>query len=82
MQQRNVRAIVALGCAVALLLLVFTIFDDDFFDKDAFDELFVAVAAFVITAALMALALVETQRRPAAVVCLAVLSDPRSPPRR
>ena len=81
MQQRNVRALVALGCAVALLLLVFTIFDDDFFDKDAFDELFVAVATFVVTATLIALALVETESRPAEVVRLVVLSDPRSPPR-
>jgi hypothetical protein len=81
MQQRNVRAMVAFGCAVALLLPILSIFDDDFFDRDAFDELAVAVAAFVVTATLIALAVIEPQRRALAPSRFVILSDPRSPPR-
>ena len=81
MQQRTRRAIIALGCAVALLLPILSIFDDDFFDRDAFDELAVAVSAFVITAALIALAIIEPERRAFARYRLVILSDPRSPPR-
>ena len=81
MQQRHVRAIVSLACAVALLLPILSIFDDDFFDRDAFDELAVVVAVFVITAALIALAFIEPQRRVFAHDRLVILTDPRSPPR-
>ena len=81
MQQRNARAVLALGCAVALLLPILSIFDDDFFDRDAFDELAVAVAAFVVAAALIALAFVEPLPRSRARYPLVILTDPRSPPR-
>ena len=81
MQQRTVRAVFAIGCAVALLLPILSIFDDDFFDRDAFDELAVAVSAFVVAAALVALALIEPQPRSRACFALVILSDPRSPPR-
>ena len=81
MQQRNIRAVLAVGCAVALLLPILSIFDDDFGDRDAFDSLAVVVSAFVVTAALIALALVETERRSLARYPLVTLADPRSPPR-
>ena len=82
MQQRTRRAIIALGCAVALLLPILSIFDDDFFDRDTFDELAaVLVLAFAIFAALIALATVEPQRHSLARYRLATLTDPRSPPR-
>ena len=81
MQQRHARAIIALGCAVALLLPVLSIFDDDFGDRDAFDAPALAVAGFVIAAALIALALIESQPRSLARYPLVTLSDPRSPPR-
>jgi hypothetical protein len=81
MQQRNVRAVFAIGCAVALLLPILSIFDDDFFDRDAFDELAVVVAAFVVAAVFFALAIIEPQPRAFACYQLVILSDPRSPPR-
>src|SRR5262249_27927519 len=81
MQQRNVRAVIALGCAVALLLPILSIFDDDFFDRDAFDELAVIVPAFVITAALIALAMIEPSSRVFPRYGLVIHSAPRSPPR-
>jgi hypothetical protein len=80
-RQRTVRVLFALACAVALLLTVLSIFDDDFWDRDAFDELFVGVAAFVITAALIALAIIEPQPRTFAWYPLVIGTDPRSPPR-
>ena len=69
MQQRTVRAVFAVGCAVALLLPILSIFDDDFFDRDAFDELAVAVA------------MMERQPPATARQRLVTPSDPRSPPR-
>jgi len=81
MQQRHVRAIVSLGCAVALLLPILSIFDDDFFDRDAFDELAIVVAAYVVAAVLIALAVIEPEPRSYARYRLVILSDPRSPPR-
>ena len=81
MQQRAVRAVFAIGCAVALLLPILSIFDDDLFDRDAFDELALAVGAFVVSAALIALAFVEPRPRSLARYPLVILSDPRSPPR-
>jgi hypothetical protein len=81
MQQRNARAVIALGCAVALLLPILSIFDNDFFDRDAFDELFVAVVVFTVTAALIALAFIDPQPKPFTTYRLVILSDPRSPPR-
>ena len=76
MQQRNA-AIIALGCAVALLLPLVSIFDEDVLnDLDAF----LAVEA-VVLAALTALALVIAQPRSLARFTLATLADPRSPPR-
>ena len=81
MQQRSVRAVLALGCAVALLLPILSIFDDDFFDRDAFDELAVAVTAFVVAIALIAMAFVEPLPRAFSRYPLVILSDPRSPPR-
>ena len=77
MQQRNARAVIALGCAVALLLPLVSIFDEDVLnDLDAF----LAVEA-VVLAALTALALVVAQPRSLARRTLAALTDPRSPPR-
>jgi len=81
MQQRTVRAVFAVGCAVALLLPILSIFDDDFFDRDAFDELAVAVASFVIAAVLIAVAMMERQPPATARQRLVTPSDPRSPPR-
>ena len=82
MQRRNViRAIIAIGCAVALLLIVLTIFDNDFWDRDAFDELFVGVATFVIAAMLLAMTVIEQQRRILAPCRLVIRTDTRSPPR-
>ena len=81
MQQRSVRAVLVLGCAVALLLPILSIFDDDFFDRDAFDELAVVVSTFVIAAAFIALAIVEPAARSRARYPLVILTDPRSPPR-
>ena len=81
MQQRTQRVIIAVGCAVALLLPVLSIFDNDFNDRDAFDDLAVAVTTFVIATALVALAIVEPERRSRAQFLVATLSDPRSPPR-
>jgi hypothetical protein len=81
MQQRTVCAIFALGCAVALLLPILSIFDDDFFDRDAFDELAVAVATFVVAAVFIAVAVIDRQPRVMARQRLVTPSDPRSPPR-
>ena len=81
MQQRTVRAVFVVGCAVALLLPILSIFDDDFFDRDAFDELFIAVATFVIAAVFIAVAIIERQPPVMARQRLVTLSDPRSPPR-
>lgn len=81
MQQRSVRILTAIGCAVVLLLPVLSIFDDDAADRDAFDHLVVPVAAFIAAAAMTALALVEPQRHSLARYPLATLADPRSPPR-
>ena len=82
MRQHNVvRAIFAIGCAVALLLIVLTIFDDDFWDHDAFDDLFLGVAAYVITAVLLAMMTLQPQRRVLAPFRLIIRTDPRSPPR-
>ena len=76
MQQRNVRAVLALGCAVALLLPILSSFDDDFLDGKDF------LAAEVVAAVvLIALALVHPQQRSLARVTLTTLADPRSPPR-
>jgi len=76
MQQRSVRAVLIIGCAAALLLPILSIFDDDFFDRDAFDEL-----AIVVAAAFIALATIDPQSRAFAHYPLVILSDPRSPPR-
>ena len=77
MQQRNARAVIAIGCAVALLLPLVSIFDDDVLDGlNA-----VVVAEVVVLAALIALAAVHTQSHSLARVTLAALTDPRSPPR-
>jgi hypothetical protein len=81
MQQRTVRAVFVLGCAVALLLPILSIFDNDFFDRDAFDELAVAVATFVVSAVFIAVAIIERQPPAMAWQRLVTLSDPRSPPR-
>ena len=81
MQQSSTRAVFAIGCAVALLLPVLSIFDDDFSDRDAFDALAVPVSAFVIAAMLVPIAFVEIERRSLARYPLATLADPRSPPR-
>jgi peptidoglycan/LPS O-acetylase OafA/YrhL len=81
MQQRSVRTLFVLGCAVALLLPVLSLFDGDAADRDAFDNVALAVAAVVAAVALTALAVIEPQRRSLARWSLAVLTDPRSPPR-
>ena len=81
MQKGRRRAILAIGCAFALLLPILSIFDDDFFDRDAFDELAIVVAAYVVAAVLIALAIIESQQRSFARYRLVILSDPRSPPR-
>ncbi len=81
-QQRQRRAIIAIGCAVALLLPVVSIFDDDFFDRDTFDTLAaVLVATLVVSAGLTALTLVEPQRRSLVRYPRTTPCDPRSPPR-
>jgi len=77
LQQRNVRTVLAIGCAVALLLPLVAQFDDAFLaGLDA-----VIVAEVVGVAALIALATVHPQRHSLARVTLAALTDPRSPPR-
>jgi fumarate reductase subunit C len=81
MQQRSVRALFVIGCAVALLLPILSIFDDDSADRDAFDNLAVPVAVFIAVVVLTALSLVEPQRQSLARYPLATLADPRSPPR-
>jgi len=81
MQQRSVRTIFAIGCAVALLLPVLSIFDEDASDRDALDYLALAVATFIAAAGLTVVAMVESQRRSLARYPLATLADPRSPPR-
>ena len=81
MQQRSVRSLFAIGCAVALLLPILSIFDDEAADRDAFDNLAVPVGAFIAAVALTALSVVESQRPSLARYPLATLADPRSPPR-
>ncbi len=79
--QRSRRVTLTLACAVALLFPIISI-SDDFIDLNALDDVFaVVVALFVIVAALVALAVVEPERRSRAILLVATLSDPRSPPR-
>lgn len=77
MQQRNGFALVALGCAVALLLPLLALVDDDVVnDLGAF----VPVEAVVLTAP-VAVAAVTAQSHSLARFTLAALADTRSPPR-
>ena len=80
-QWRSRRVTLALACAAVLLFPIISI-SDDFIDRDALDDVFaIVVALFVIASALVALAIVEPERRSQAQLLVATLSDPRSPPR-
>ena len=81
MQQRSVRNLIVIGCAVALLLPILSIFDEDASDRDALDQLALPIAAFVAVAGFSVLGVVEPQQRSLARYPLDTLADPRSPPR-
>lgn len=80
--RRSPRALLALGCVLAVLFPIVSVSDDLMGDHDSFEEaLAVVVEAVILLIALVAVAAVEPIRpRRAALVAL-VSADPRSPPR-
>jgi len=80
--RRSPRVMIALACAVALLFPIISL-SDDLFCPDAIYNVFsfVVVALFALLTAFIALNVIEPERRSRAILLVATLSDPRSPPR-
>ena len=80
--RRSPRVIVALACAIALLFPIISLADDLVCPDVIYSVLsFVVVALFAFLTAFIALNVIEPERRSRALLLVATLSDPRSPPR-
>ena len=80
--RRTPRVMVALACLIALLFPIISV-SDDLICPDAIYSVFsfVVVALFAFLTAFIALNVIEPERRSRALLLVATLSDPRSPPR-
>ena len=81
--RRDVRALAALGCVIALLFPIVSVSDDLNLDAATLFETFAAILAAVgIVFALVAVSRVHVESRVLPAFALVVHADPRSPPRR
>jgi hypothetical protein len=80
--RRTPRVMIALALLIALLFPIISV-SDDIICPDAIYNVFsvVVVALFALLAAFVALNVIEPERRSRALLLVATLSDPRSPPR-
>jgi len=81
--RRDLRALAALGCLIALLFPIVSVSDDLNIDTARLFETFAAIlAAAGIVIALVVMARVHSESRVMPAFALVVHADPRSPPRR
>jgi len=80
--RRSARALLALGCVLAVLFPIVSVSDDLMADRDSFEEaLAIVVEAVILLIALVAVADVDPIRPRRAAFVPLVSADPRSPPR-
>ena len=78
--RRKSHALIALGCALALLFPIVSL-SDDLADRDVLEEaLAIVVKAVTLAVTFVALGWIETIRTRRATLSLIPLTDPRSPP--
>src|SRR5438128_11942333 len=80
--RRSSRALLAIGCTLALLFPIVSVSDDLLPDRDSFEEaLAIAVEAVTLIIIFVAIARVKNLRPRGVTLLLVPSADPRSPPR-